>query len=676
MFGKWRWLSVLASLALTALGCALMQTTRAAIPLAFAETANDALHLDLAAPGTKAVGLILAAAGALLFGATIRSDCAGSSGEAAPAKVQTPRLRRWTLILPIAGAGLGAWQTIRAAGDLASPLDGIVWMVTPILFVAFFALWEPGTLGEIVHRAAMRWRGLLLLGILLAACGVWLNWSLDAVPQGLIADERFFWQNVRRLYEREGGGHMFAPGIYTFAMPSLYWQAAFAVTFGPTLWAWRFASVIAAVIGLAGWGLLLLGWFGARVMTFGILITAALPYTMAYARLGYNNSQSLVPVAFGLLFYALAVDHESVTFAFLGGCAAGLGFYTYTAAQIAPAILALYTAYMLIKTRKLRALLRTGTVYAFGMGLVAAPLWAWAAWNTEPTTLGERVLEGIFANTGYGELYDDALETTILLGRQALFFDADLYPVLLVRGAIRSILSLYDGALHEGRHFLQGPLAGALTGTFFTLGIGAAAARFRDRRRALLLVGAAACTALLGALSSFPPRPAHMLPIVLFIGGLAALALDQIAQNLGRLGSAFAVLALVGMIIWGGIDYFVLMPKAQPPRSIDDILLWEGLALRERTMFLYLYDDAGPPLDDPWGLHYFNTLVEWRPAHVDEIGTLSTPGAFPTRIFVTPSAWKSAHAALEAMYGPLQTAHTYRDPRGIAILIAAGRMGP
>jgi 4-amino-4-deoxy-L-arabinose transferase-like glycosyltransferase len=97
------------------------------------------------------------------------------------------------------------------------------------------------------------------------------------------------------------------------------------------------------------------------------------PYFLAFARLGYNNSQSLFPVTLAVYFLVIGLKNKNRFFLWLAGISAGLGFYTYFAAWLGLVILVLVFLSFFLR-RSIDKLENTKLLFLVLMGVLAVIL--------------------------------------------------------------------------------------------------------------------------------------------------------------------------------------------------------------------------------------------------------------------------------------------------------------
>jgi len=111
------------------------------------------------------------------------------------------------------------------------------------------------------------------------------------------------------------------------------YQALFMRVFGPTAFGWRLSSAAAVALAVACLYLLARRLWGAGAAIAAALLFATTPLVVGFAHLGYNNTQ-VYPIVIGSL--ALVAGGARLERLYLAGFVAGLGFYTFYPARLAP----------------------------------------------------------------------------------------------------------------------------------------------------------------------------------------------------------------------------------------------------------------------------------------------------------------------------------------------------
>ncbi|HEU5100556.1 MAG TPA: glycosyltransferase family 39 protein, partial [Roseiflexaceae bacterium] len=255
-------------------------------------------------------------------------------------------------------------------------------------------------------RPTFDWRDLALLS---AICAVGLAvgaYRLDRYPEILIPDEQEFWLAAKTIADGAITPPIFGFGIYSYPILGSFYQAWILRLFGPSLWSWRFGSLLAAVAAAPPTYLLARELFSRRVAAVSAALMVVSPYFLAFARLGYNNSQAIPPVVLSLYLLYAGWRRGSMLYLVLGGIAAGLGFYTYTAARLGFVVGLVFLVVALMARQRAQPQLKPWRALVPRMTLLAAFMIGWAATalphivyglQTSPQLLSTKTVQTLFA---------------------------------------------------------------------------------------------------------------------------------------------------------------------------------------------------------------------------------------------------------------------------------------
>lgn len=429
--------------------------------------------------------------------------------------------------------------------------------------------------------------GVLLLFAFAIGVGAYY---LNDFPAGWIPDEGPFWDMARSLALSEEQPSFFGVGVFTFPVSSSLFQSWVMRWAGVDMWGWRFSSVLAASLTVIPLYLLIRELFDRRVAVVATVMMIVNPYFLIFARLGYNNSQALLPVALCVYCLVLAFRKNSRLYLWLAGLAAGMGFYTYFAAWlglvvICVAIVSLPVLYRL----KLRASLVPLLIVIAGVMIVYFPRIAFGISDDSTVALHYKIWETGPINTFYGdyvfgsERIDQA--NTFVIGDVELFYDPQLYWILFVRGVVRTAAILFDPIGYKDHQIFFG-LLGPGSSLFFVLGAGIALANFKDSKYFIPFVWFAAGFFFLGAIAAVPPRPTHMVAVISALSILSAIGLTSLMDSLMNQASTriktFATTgALLVIAFMGLFHFFYMIPHWYSPPNQDDYISWLGRQIPE-----------------------------------------------------------------------------------------------
>lgn len=443
--------------------------------------------------------------------------------------------------------------------------------------------------------------------LLLFSLGLWVSsFGLTQIPNSFVGDEGNFFMTAKDI---AAGNHLptiWGLGVYSFPIAGSYWQALFLKIFGSTLWAWRFSSVFVGMLALFPVYFLGRELFGKRTGWIAASLFPVLPYFLSFARLGYNNSQSILPVILCVCLFYLGMKNRSLSYILFSGFAAGAGFYSYSAGKIAVVIVFLYFILVLIAAalqRKFKKLFFThflvGATFLISFLIIAAPHLIYAG-TKDPIGINFKMLEGPFFIENAAspfftpeEIYE--INDGWTIGNSRYYYNPRIYAWLFQRGEARSFLSFIRGGL-VGEHYITSPLAGGIGAVFFLLGMSILLYRFREKRSSLLLISFFSILTFLSALNTFPPRHQHMVPILPFVVLIIAVGINlfvewavQLAapEYRGRFRAAATLILLTMLAVSGIYDYFVKMPEIYKP-DIIQVMNWMELKNDGNDRYIYI----------------------------------------------------------------------------------------
>lgn len=514
----------------------------------------------------------------------------------------------------------------------ASVISSTHWFVLPLWLttLAVFAVcwwWRDRARGIAVFPSRMKRSTWLLIPILALGFGLAL-YRLADVPNSLWGDEGAFWTWARDLAQ-SGHSNPFDLGVYTsFPVMSSLYQSLWIKIFGPTLWSWRLSSVVIGTLTVAPLFFLTRKLLGDRIAWTSSLLMVTMPYFLAYARMGYNNIQPLLPVTLGLWLLVEAVDRHSHLLIYLSGVAFGMAALTYMSGHMGLVLAILVSGFLFVKWRSLRQLLiRLFPVLLVGWFFAAGPFVLGCLLGNKPC--GAKVAESIIGNAFYGEARFSLKEITRRyplwkVGQHQIFFEPRIYALLIVRGFVRTAFSLVqDGVARY--HYLVGPLAGPLPG-FFLAGFGWILGQARRLSAFLWMIWIVVCGILLSALNTFPPRAAHM---VIFVPALAVVTavgvwslVDLLRRILGPTGAdAMGVCLVVLIMILGLHSYFVVMPQRYMP-NLENVMFWRAREMQAGSDIVFVVNEPYSADFRVWGIEQFDTGVEFHTIPIQETETI------------------------------------------------------
>jgi len=438
-----------------------------------------------------------------------------------------------------------------------------------------------------------------------------------------MGDEGSFFETARSIALGTYRPSPFDLGVYSYPVLSSIWQGGILKIFGITLWGWRFASVLPAVLTVIPLYLLARDLFGRSVGIISALVLLVTPYFLAFSRLGYNNSQSILIVTLCVWLVYCGSKKGSIFFSFLGGVVAGLGFLTYTAGRLGFVVAGFYFFVLFISriSKANRDQHFFAIVFSFIVGLVvfASPHMIHNQ-KTAPEETRFKMLEGLFLQVDYGkEFYEeDALfidAPPIELDKHTFFYNPQIYRTLLVRGLARTLLAFHHDDL-VSEHFITKNLAGPWATVFYTLGVFFVLGRLRDRRFALIAIWFFSGLFFLSVINTYPPRHQHLVPVIPIVAIMIGLGVMVFTRQLIALfvreqkkkrviQFALAAVIVIALGVSGLREYFVVMPNIYRP-NLEQVMNWFGLYNSPEVNFVLVHTE---PVDEKWRPYLFRELL-------------------------------------------------------------------
>lgn len=638
------------------------------------------LHVDVPLPpGAWPVGLLLAYAGMILIawtggGVGRLPDVPPLGGEGPPPRVVSRPSWRWVVL---ALAGTLVWLGVVQAAATSSTSWTVIplWLAT--LGVQAVCWWRADRARGVSALPSRVERQTWLVALaVVGAFGVAL-YRLGDVPNSLWGDEGAFWWWARDL----AAGVRISPfdlGVYgAFPVTGSLYQSLWVRLFGPTVWSWRLGSVVAGTLTLVPLFFLTRRLLGPRVAWSVVALMVSLPYFLAYARIGFNSIQPLLPVTLGLWLLVEAARRHSRLLAYLAGVACGMASLTYTSGHVGLVLAALVWLFLFVGRRPLRrTLLGLGLGLVHGWLLVSGPFVLGGMLGGRPVSW--KVLESFVGNAFYGEaLFSmEAITRRYPLwqvGRERIFFEPRLYALLIGRGLVHTALSMIASGVAT-KHYVVGPLAGP-GAVFFLAGLAWALGRYRRLQGALWAAWVLVCALLLSVICGFPPRTAHMAPIIPALAVMVATGVWLLSDLLRRVLPAahrrwarwVGVVLTVALALWGLRTYFVAMPGQYVP-DLENVMLWRAQEMGRGSSVVFVVDEPYPSEFRVWGIDEFDLGVAYRPVLAGEVQAAdfrALCGA-TCRVFYLPQDAGAVEARLRDQLGE-GTVRTHVDAEGQTI---------
>ncbi len=606
-----RFQALLISLALVIGGQLIMHRT---IPIEswhdFLESLNEWLRIDAKFLGNVIIGMGCTIVGGVVFAlATFNSDLFKVSSDQVFPKppeqsVSKIYLSKW-LVRFLLGGAFFAVLVNRAFVTELEFFDLFFWIAAIFFITSAVFRYDRASAVDLSPRLP---KNELIIILLLLIAGLLIgSYQLQDIPNSIQGDEGNFFETARFIANGEYRNSIFGFGVYSYPVFSSFIQGAIMRLFGRDIWGWRFSSLLPALLSVLPLYLLGRDFFNRRVGVISSLIYISSPYYLSFARLGYNNSQAILFVALAIWLFYQGLKRSSLFYIYLGGMATGLGFLTYTAGRLGLVILLVLFLMIFLtslrdkKTR--RFMLVAGLVFAIGGALIAGPHLIYG-FQQNPQALRYKLIEGVYFNLDYavhlfGE--DSVYQTSTItyLDNYRMIQNPGLNQRLLLRGVIRSFLGLQLDEF-SNNFFLTTPLAGPISAVFYILGLYALIAHFWKTNAYPFLVWFGSGMLFLSIISTFPPRPAHLVPIIpvlaLFAGLGVVLTFEKIGDFLaskkpswGILQTALLLAVCLTIMISGMREYFVESPTVYRP-NLEQVMNWAGLHNPPETKIYYVYD--------------------------------------------------------------------------------------
>lgn len=576
----------------------------------FLESLNEWLRIDAKFLGNVIIGMGCSIMGGVIFAiATFDSGLFKiTSSQVFPVppdhSVSKIHLSKW-LVRFLIGGGFFAILINRSFNTKLEFFDIFFW-IAAIFFITSAVLKYDRESG--IDLAPHLPKSEIAIILLLLIVGLLIgSYQLQDIPNSIQGDEGNFFETARFIANGEYRNTIFGFGVYSYPVFSSFIQGAIMRLFGRDIWGWRFASLLPALLSVLPLYLLGRDFFNRRVGLISSLIYISSPYYLSFARLGYNNSQAILFVALAIWLFYQGLKRSSLFYIYLGGMATGLGFLTYTAGRLGLVILLilflLFLMISLVSRKSRRFILIAGLVFAIGGALIAGPHLIYG-FQHNPQALRYKLIEGVYFNLDYaihlfGE--DSVYQTSTItyLDNYRMIQNPELNERLLLRGVIRSFLGLQLDEFADN-FFLTTPLAGPISAVFYVLGLYALIAHFWKANGYPFLIWFASGMLFLSIISTFPPRPAHLVPIIpvlaLFSGLGVVLTFEKIGDFLadkkpawGLFQTALLVTVVLAVMISGMREYFVESPTVFRP-NLEQVMNWTGLHNPPETKIYYVYD--------------------------------------------------------------------------------------
>ncbi|MHB0856673.1 MAG: glycosyltransferase family 39 protein [Anaerolineae bacterium] len=488
--------------------------------------------------------------------------------------------------------------------------------------------------------------------LLLLALGLRL-YALEGAPPGLQHDEAFNAHDAQQVLL--GNHSLYFPGNYGREALFIYLMAGSIRVLGLNVLAIRLPGVFCGVAGLLLLYLLLRNLFGRRTALLALAAGALSFWHLFDSRLGLRAISLPMLLTLSLYLLWIGFSRRRPLLWTLSGAALGLTLYTYLSARLAPLIIILLVAYL-------------GAFHRDRMrGQWLSLLWLSLAALVVFAPFGLYMLrhpELVNARVDAASMHLDALRAG--------------NPRPLLQSTLATLGMFTFRGDPAWRYNIPGrPLLDPLQGLFFVLGLATSLMRWRDPRRALLVIWLAVMC-IPTALSDGAPaqlRAVGALPAVL---ALPAIGIEELIDGLRarrreRLSIGLLALATVGLAAFGAANvhsYLAEWAQAAEPRRIyeADIAATARYldALPDRPLVLVSSDFAfdldryvlSCELETPHDIKWF----DGRQAFV-------LPAAEDRDVlYVFTASAPLADAVADRYLGNVEPVYQPRDPLGVPVI--------
>jgi 4-amino-4-deoxy-L-arabinose transferase-like glycosyltransferase len=286
---------------------------------------------------------------------------------------------------------IAAVAAVSAAGYLFSFHDsrllpyGIILMAAGLALIIIRAVSTHPAEAENDGLNMGRWREIAWLFVILALAFDIRIYRHDSIPPGVWFDEA---QNGLETMAIIKGTpfQVFIPRLTM--MPAMYFYIAsfFTSILGANIFAIRLVSVIAGVLSVAAFYFFIRAVFkDVRLALAGAAMLAMSRWHITFSRVAFLGILTVLLELGCFYFYYKTLSKKSPLYALITGLVMGLSFYSFSAANFIPVILAVHSGILII--RRGRNFFRENLkniALIFGVALVAAtPLLTYALRNPE-----------------------------------------------------------------------------------------------------------------------------------------------------------------------------------------------------------------------------------------------------------------------------------------------------
>lgn len=643
MLNKWRVIRFVLGFSLIYLAQLLIAQSNPLVQFPFAESVSQYFHLDLVNPDNVFLSSILLIIGGLCIRWSLVNvpvfEYSSALTVSSKEPISTTQLIRTSIRLLIVAAVLFGILIVRLHALDNNPILVLIWIT--VLVLLLLACYRGDRQVGISASPGLNRYDIPFIIVICSFALLVGTYRLDWFPNSVIPDEVNHLEGIRAVALGTDTSSFFDFGVYTYPFPATYVQATIYKYFGQSLWSWRFASVLPAVLAVIPTYLFALALFNRRVAVLASVVMVVTPYFLAYERLGYLTSQSIFPIVMCLYLLYIGLERQSTFYVALSGIAGGLGFYTYFAARLGLVIGTTFLVFAVLsrylgglradsfsksvnrlQVRRLISL--TGVFLIVGSATVLPVIIYQSAKN--PVLLQSKTIDTLFPNMVYAtklfpvsELYRDAGPTVI--DGESYFYRPDLYAVILVRGLIRSLLAFHTSAGLMETHYIAAPLPGTVAVVFYFVGLCFTLLRTKQTGVQLLFVWLASGVLLLSIINTFPPREDHLVPLMPAISILTALGIvicvDVVSQGLRAkraLTTQILAVTLTAIVVFSNLEnYFVVVPQLYQPENALNVVAFSAFHMDKPQNIIYISPNVGG-LDPEW-VRFIPPSITYQQVH-------------------------------------------------------------
>lgn len=362
-------------------------------------------------------------------------------------------------------------------------------------------------------RSRREWVFLL---VLVAAALILVGHDLTHYRWAGTPDESFFFMTAKDIVAgRLRRFPLSEDGVFGYhPMLSSYYQAAFMAVFGTNIFGWRLSSAVALATSLPFLYLVTREIWSPRAGVIAAVLFGTAQLAVGFAHFGYNNVQVYPVILASLAILAWSIRCRSLTGHYLAGTIAGLGFYTFYPARLAPVLALLLFWSVGGRWRKPAR----GELWALLIGILLAVL---------PVLVHPAALFGhMMQQTAFRSDAGSALP-----GWRGLLSVVLSKPDSLLKVWSDWLQSIFYAQWSKsGSNFGWSPVVDPVAAALSTVGLWLGVLALVRRTRARFVAPAYLFSALVvGGISQHPTPPlTRLLTLVPFTAMLAAMALDQL----------------------------------------------------------------------------------------------------------------------------------------------------